>query len=68
MTTSITHFVRFRPRRRAEPPPSLMQPMEPIVWNETGGWSVTMSKTSRRTHSRAPRGCADTRTSAVTTL
>jgi hypothetical protein len=29
-----------RPRKIAEPPAPPVEPMEPIVWHETGGWSV----------------------------
>jgi hypothetical protein len=29
-----------RPRKPAEPLPPPMQPMEPVIWHETGGWTV----------------------------
>jgi hypothetical protein len=38
MTTRIIRL--SRPRKPAEPQPAQMQPMEPVIWHETGGWSV----------------------------
>jgi hypothetical protein len=35
-----TRTIRFSRRRKPAEPPPLIEPHEPIVWHETGGWSV----------------------------
>jgi hypothetical protein len=63
----ITRRIRFPlPRQRTEPPrPPLVEPTEPIIQHETGGWSVGYSDDAPVFESRAfaaavaaPRGAA----------
>jgi hypothetical protein len=42
-----TRTVRFsRPRKPVEPSP-LIEPPDPVIWHETGGWSVWTDDTER---------------------